>query len=365
MIPTIISQKYEILGQIGRGGMGIVYQARHLILDTLLVIKVLPPDLAQNLDLVVRFHREARVMARLEHHHIVPVLDIDRHEGLHYFVMKYIQGKNLGQYLRDRGPLPLMKALEIAHQVALALEYAHNHELSVIHRDIKPSNILIEDSTGRALVTDFGIAKLKGGDDPTRTGFMVGTIKYCAPEQTRKDPRLDGRVDVYSLGLVMYEMVVGRSFFEGLDEQAIISKVLYEPGENFPSFPYPLPSDFVTIVTRAIAKDPEHRYLTAATLRADIEACLARHRKEEIAGPTLLATEILVAAPASPPKAEGTPSPKVGDQQGSTLSPGSEERRRWRSWMPHLRLRVSIALSVALAVILSWFLLRGFLIPPL
>ena len=144
--------------------MGVVYKVRHTALDTTLALKVLPRDLTENPEMVTRFYREARVMARLTHPNIVRVLDIDRDDTLdfHFFVMEYLQGKTLSQYLREKGPLPLPEVLDITSQVARALAYAHNHKPPVIHRDIKPANIMIENGSGRVVVMDFGIAKELG-----------------------------------------------------------------------------------------------------------------------------------------------------------------------------------------------------------
>jgi serine/threonine-protein kinase len=198
----IISSKYEVISQAGRGGMGVVYKVRHLALDTTLALKILPAELAEDPEIVSRFHQEAWVIAQLKHPHIVQVLDVDRDGNSHYFVMEYVEGKNLSQYLRERGPLSVPEVLEISWQVARALDYAHNHKPPVIHRDIKPENILIEARSGRAVVTDFGIAKVLGAGQQTRTDMMLGTLLYCAPEQALQNTELDGRADLYSLGLV-------------------------------------------------------------------------------------------------------------------------------------------------------------------
>ncbi|MBI3799539.1 MAG: protein kinase [Deltaproteobacteria bacterium] len=273
---VVISRKYEVLGQLGQGGMGVVYKVRHTALDTILALKVLPRDLTENPEMITRFYREARVMARLSHPNIVRVLDIDRDESLdfHYFVMEYLQGKTLSQYLREKGPLPLSEVLVISGQVASALAYAHNHKPSVIHRDIKPANIMIEDGTGRVVVMDFGIAKELGDNEMTRAGVMVGTLKYCSPEQIRHEA-LDGSADVYSLGMVTYEAYTGTQFFAGLDESGVIGKVLYEPQENEPQFTRPAPTAFVTLVSKAIAKSRERRYKRAEEFLQDVEACRA------------------------------------------------------------------------------------------
>jgi len=273
---VVISRKYEVLGQLGQGGMGVVYKVRHTALDTTLALKVLPRELMDNSEMVTRFYREARVMARLNHPHIVRVLDIDRDDSLdfHYFVMEYLQGKTLSQYLREKGPLPLLEVLTITGQVAAALAYAHNHTPPVIHRDIKPANIMIENVSGRVVVMDFGIAKELGDNEMTRAGVVVGTLKYCAPEQIRHEP-LDGSADVYSLGMVAYEAYTGTQFFTGLDESGVISKVLYDPQENEPQFTRPAPPAFAALITKAIAKSRERRYKRVEELLQDLEACQA------------------------------------------------------------------------------------------
>jgi WD40 repeat protein len=271
---TLISRKYEVLDQLGQGGMGVVYKVRHVTLDTIFALKVLPRDLMENPEMVTRFYREARVVARLSHPNIVRVSDIDHDDtqNFHYFVMEYIQGYTFAQYLRDRGALPLQDVLNVIRQIGGALAYAHNYTPPVIHRDIKPANIMIEDRTGRVVVMDFGIAKELDNTEMTKTGAVVGTLKYCAPEQLRHEP-LDGSADLYSLGMVMYEAYAGRQFFAGLDETAVIGKVLYDPQENIPVFPRPTSSSFVALVSKAIVKARRQRYHTVEEFLQDLDAC--------------------------------------------------------------------------------------------
>ena len=273
---TVISRKYEVIGQLGRGGMGVVYKVRHTALETVLALKVLPSSLMENQEMVARFYREARAMAQLHHANIVRVSDIDRDEELNfsYFVMEYIQGKTLSQYLHEKGSLSLAEALEIARQVASALAYAHEHTPSIIHRDIKPANIMLEDGSGRVVVMDFGIAKVLGESELTTSREMIGTLKYCSPEQIRHEP-LDGRADIYALGLVLYEMYTGQQFFAGLDEHAVIGKVLYEPHENEPHFTEPTPAAFVALIGKAIAKARDKRHQRMADLLRALEGCRA------------------------------------------------------------------------------------------
>jgi hypothetical protein len=272
----IISRKYEVLGPLGQGGMGVVYQVRHVVLDTILALKALPSDLMANPEMVSRFYREARVMARLRHPNIVRVLDIEHDEEheFHYFVMEYIQGKTLRTYIQEQGRLPLSEVLTIATQVARALVYAHSHTPPVIHRDIKPANIMIEDGSSRVVVMDFGIAKELGDGEMTKSGVVLGTLKYCPPEQLRNES-LDGSADVYALGMVMYEAYTGGHLFAGVDEAGVIGKVLYESGENEPNFTLPTPPLFTALIKKAIAKSRERRYRHMKELLHDIETCFA------------------------------------------------------------------------------------------
>lgn len=272
----VISRKYEELGQLGQGGQGVVYKVRHVENKMILALKALPAFLLEDQDMVSRFEQEAVLMTRLQHRNIARVLGTGRDDALNltYFVMEYIQGRTLKQYLYEKGPLPLPEVLEITRQVASALDYAHNQTPSVIHRDIKPTNIMIEDHTGRAVVLDFGIAKELDDREGmrTKTGVMMGTWKYCSPEQLRHEP-LSGSADVYSLGIVMYEIFTGKQFFAGLDEHAILGKVLYEPQENIPTFERPAPPAFAALITKAIAKDRDRRYPRMTDLLNDLEAC--------------------------------------------------------------------------------------------
>jgi tRNA A-37 threonylcarbamoyl transferase component Bud32/tetratricopeptide (TPR) repeat protein len=282
LMATIISRRYEVIGQLGRGGMGLVYKVRHTALETILALKVLPAYLMENQDIVTRFSREARVMARLNHPNIVRVIDIERDESLnlYYFVMEYIEGETLGQYVRKKGSLPLPEVVEIGKQVASALGYAHNHNPPIVHRDIKPANIMIEARSNRVVVMDFGIAKELGDAGSTNTQGVIGTVKYASPEQLRHEP-LEGSADVYSLGMVLYEMYTGKQFFAGLDENIVLSKVLYDPQENEPRFDRPAPAPFVELVTRAVAKTRSRRYQHMEDLLHALEACRAQQRREE------------------------------------------------------------------------------------
>ncbi len=271
-----IAGKYEVIGKIGQGGMGAVYKARHVVLDTVVALKVLPDHLADDADLVARFQREARVMARLRHDNIVHVFDIDRDGSSYYLIEEFVDGENLATYLKRRGALPVEEALEIATQVARALAFAHAR--NVIHRDIKPSNVLIANGLPlRALVADFGIAKVDDASDRTQTGAMLGSLKYASPEQLGaradgKPVKVDARADVFSLGLVIYEMCEGRPFFD-MDPSQVIAALVHDREPLVPRFSKPVPPALVELVTHTLARNPAERPASMAAIAAHLEAC--------------------------------------------------------------------------------------------
>jgi serine/threonine protein kinase/dipeptidyl aminopeptidase/acylaminoacyl peptidase len=274
--PKLISRRYEVLELLGQGGMGTVYKVRHTALGSISALKVLPKELMQDPEMVTRFYREARIMANLSHPSIVRVLDIDQDDTLdfHYFVMEYVEGKTLKQYVEQKGSLSLAETLDVVGQVARAVAYAHAHTPPIVHRDIKPANIMIEDRSGRVVVMDFGIAKELDGKELTRPGVTIGTLKYCAPEQMRQE-QLDGAVDVYALGMVMYETYTGKHLFAGLGERELIARVLVEKSENAPVFEKPTPQVFADLVARAIAKSRDVRFPSMTAFLRELEACVA------------------------------------------------------------------------------------------
>jgi len=266
--PLLVPRKFELVERIGQGGMGIVVKVRHVTLGTTVALKILPEHLARDAEFVRRFQREARVMAQLHHPNIVRVLDIDHDGDLQYFVMEYIEGRTLGELMSRTGALPLTRVIDVALEVSAALEYAHRHVPPVVHRDIAPSNILIEEGTGRVVVTDFGIAKVAEAQTAlTRTGDFFGKPRYAAPEHLRGEHDVDGRADIYALGMIMYEMFEGRGFFASDDEHEVVRRVLLDPSENVPVFDRMVPDAFRGVVAGAIMKDRDRRYRTAGELR--------------------------------------------------------------------------------------------------
>ncbi len=268
-----LGEAYTIEGEIGRGGMGVVYRARDERLHRRVAIKVLPPELAFQKDIRERFTREAQTAARLSHPHIVPIHDVGEGTGLVYFVMGYVEGESLAARIKRRGKLPPEEARRIMKETADALSAAHS--LSIIHRDIKPDNILLEGTRGRVMVTDFGIAKaLSGSTGATLTGVgvAIGTPQFMSPEQAAGEREIDGRSDIYSLGVVTYQMLTGELPFNAPTVAGILMKQITEPAPILHLSRPEVPEDLSLAVARCLEKDPENRWPTADALRRALES---------------------------------------------------------------------------------------------
>jgi serine/threonine protein kinase len=264
---------YTIEGEIGRGGMGVVYRARDERLHRRVAIKVLPPEFAFQEEIRARFTREAQTAARLSHPHVVPIYDVGNTGDLVYFVMGYVDGESLGARIKRRGQLPAEEVRRIMKETADALAAAH--ALSVIHRDIKPDNILLDGTRGRVMVTDFGIAKaLQGGSGATLTsaGVAIGTPSYMSPEQAAGEKEIDGRSDLYSLGIVAYQMCVGQPPFSAPTVAGILMKQITEPAPMVSDSRGDFPEDLTLAIARCLEKDPENRWPTADALRRSLES---------------------------------------------------------------------------------------------
>jgi hypothetical protein len=264
---------FTIEGEIGRGGMGVVYRARDERLKRRVAIKVLPPELAFQAEIRARFTREAETAARLSHPHIVPIYTVGEGNSLVYFVMGYIDGESLASRLKRRGKLPVEEVRRIMKEVADALSAAH--AMSVIHRDIKPDNILLEGTRGRVMVTDFGIAKaMSAGSGATLTsaGVAIGTPQYMSPEQAAGERDIDGRSDLYSLGVVSYQMLTGELPFTAPTVAGILMKQITEMPPSLQERRPDSPEDLTLAVTRCLEKDPENRWPSADALRRALES---------------------------------------------------------------------------------------------
>jgi serine/threonine-protein kinase len=276
-----LGDAYTIEGEIGRGGMGVVYRARDERLQRRVAIKVLPPELAFQLDIRERFTREAQTAARLSHPHIVPIHSVGEGQGLVYFVMGYVDGESVAARIRRRGSLPVEEARRIMMETADALSAAH--ALSVIHRDIKPDNILLEGTRGRVMVTDFGIAKAlsaTSGATLTGIGVAIGTPAFMSPEQAAGERDIDGRSDLYSLGVVTYQMLTGALPFNAPSVAGILMKQITEPAPDLRIKRPDTPEDLAMAVGRCLEKDPESRWATADALRRALESRSTVGRRE-------------------------------------------------------------------------------------
>ncbi len=268
-----LGDAYTIEGEVGRGGMGVVYRARDERLQRRVAIKVLPPELAFQKDIRERFTREAQTAARLSHPHIVPIHTVGEGQGLVYFVMGYVDGESVAGRIRRRGKLPVDEARRIMAETADALSAAH--ALSIIHRDIKPDNILLEGPRGRVMVTDFGIAKAlssTSGATLTGAGVAIGTPAFMSPEQAAGEREIDGRSDVYSLGVVTFQMLTGELPFTAPTVAGILMKQITEPAPDVRARRPDVPEDLALAVSRCLEKDPENRWPSADALRRALES---------------------------------------------------------------------------------------------
>ena len=271
-IEQTLGDRYEILRPLGTGGMGAVFLAREPALDRLVAIKVLRPDLAEAAEGRERFRREARIAAHLFHPGILPLHTFGESGGIWYFVMGYVRGQSLADRLRLEGRLSPTDARRILTELADALDWAHRH--GVVHRDIKPSNILLDDESGRAILADFGISKLTGGNDSlTLTGLVVGSPHFMSPEQAMASTDVDQRSDLYSLGAVAYTMLGGREPFAGASTNELIYRRLTQDPVPLSAVAPTVSADLASVVMRCLAREPVLRWPSARELREALSRC--------------------------------------------------------------------------------------------
>jgi serine/threonine-protein kinase len=266
--------QYQVVRELGRGGMGVVFLARDIALHRLVAIKVLRYEFASSFEHRERFRREARMTARLNHSNIVPLHSFGEVDDFVYIVMKYVHGLSLAERLRREEKLPAKDVRRILRHLALALDSAHGD--GVVHRDLKPENILLDASTNQAMLTDFGVALLKSLD-PVRAeaAVAIGTPHYMSPEQAAGDLDIDGRSDVYALGVLGYRMLTGRLPFEANSFEAIAAKHIAEPA---PAIEDSSDSGLIAIIERCMAKTREDRFKTGAELAEAIDTTATRKR---------------------------------------------------------------------------------------
>jgi serine/threonine-protein kinase len=335
-IERSLSSSYELDREIGRGGMGIVYLARDKRLKRQVAIKLLPPELAFRSEIRTRFLREAETAAQLSHPNIVPIYSVDERDGLVYFVMAYVDGDTVASRLHARGPMPADEVRNILIQTADALAYAH--ERGVVHRDIKPDNILIEREDNRVMVTDFGIARAvtEGADSRlTATGMAIGTPAYMSPEQSMGEREIDGRSDLYSLGIVAYQMLTGDLPFTAQSTPALLVKHISERPPPVDERCPEAPPDLTRAIMLLLEKEPANRFPSAEALSSALST------RNVPALPDI---------PAYPERRDDRYDTRYPDSRSESVSidrePTAAELRRWNA-EPVVRYRKKLAPFVA------------------
>jgi serine/threonine-protein kinase len=330
-----VGDAYQVDTELGRGGMAVVYRATDTRLRRPVAIKVLPPELAFREDVRRRFLREAQTAAQLNHPNIVPIYSVDERDGLVYFVMGLVDGESLASRLA-RGPLPVPEARRILCDVADALAYAHMH--GVIHRDVKPDNILLDRESGRPMVTDFGIARAAEADSRlTITGVTVGTPAYMSPEQALGEREVDGRSDIYSLGVVAYQILSGELPFRATNTPAMMMKHISETPRPLRALRPDVPPTLEGAISRALVKRPEDRWPTAsafrdALMRAEAPPVPWQHTAASVAARRAPPAPLL-GGRAAPPR---LPPPAPAPAPGGTVQPPNQD---WRWAMPPMSRR--------------------------
>jgi eukaryotic-like serine/threonine-protein kinase len=358
LIDTLFDGRYRIKRKLGAGGMADVYLAEDQELGRRVAIKILNGRHANDDQFIERFRREAKNAAALNHPNIVSIYDRGEAEDTYYIAMEFLDGRTLKELVVSRGAAPINVAIEYARQILSALRFAHRH--GIVHRDIKPHNVLV-DAEGRVKVTDFGIARA-GTSQMTETGSIVGTAQYLSPEQARGG-EVDPRSDLYSLGVVLYELLTGKTPFDGETPVEIAMKHL----SNAPKPPSKLrpdiPPELDKVVLRALAKDPNDRYQSADEMEADLErvargapvsaataATQVLPAVPAVAADTTSAT--MIAPPAGAPARSVPPPPIVREEEYA--EPGGPERPLW-PWL----LAAAFVIAAAIAGFFVWHELSG------
>lgn len=323
-VERVLSPHYELDTEIGRGGMGVVYRAKDRRLKRTVAIKVLPPELAFRSEIKTRFLREAETAAQLNHPNIVDIYAVDEAEGIVFFVMAYITGDNLAKRLHDHGALSVDETRRTLRDVADALAYAH--ERGVIHRDIKPDNILIDAQSGRPMVTDFGIARAvtEGDSRLTATGIAIGTPTYMSPEQAAGERAIDGRSDLYSLGIVGYQMLTGEPPFIANSTPAILVKHISERPTPLEQRRADVPQELARAIMVLLEKDPANRFPSASALVTALDTGNVPIPRST--------TQTTAAQQGVPARRSNTPYPGVRTEDlYAPAGPTAEEWARWEA----------------------------------
>ena len=335
MMMEQIANRYEILSLIGQGGMADVYKARDTILNRVVAIKVLRAKLSDDAMALVRFQREASAASRLSHPNVVDIYDVGEYEGMHYIVMEFIRGRTLKELIAQRGALDVDEAIGVMKQLVSAINHAHEHK--IIHRDIKPQNVLVKDD-GTIKITDFGIAVANGSVQLTYNNTVMGSAHYLAPETTQgKEP--NEQVDIYSLGIVFYELLTGHVPFTGKTPTEIAIKHLRKPIPYVRDFNPNIPQSVENIVLKATAKNLEDRYVSSKEMLYDLIHCLDPEYKNM-----------------SRIRVDVTPSKdlmKCEDGHIEFVDESDKEDKKPRNWIAALMISAAIIISIIVLVLIA------------
>jgi serine/threonine-protein kinase len=340
-VGQVIAEKYRLERLLGRGGMGEVYEARHVVVGRRFALKLLHPHLAQGSSAVARFLREARAAGSLENPHIAAVVDFaTTSDGVPFLVMEYLEGRSLGRLLASEGPLPIPRAVSLLQQICRGLEAAHR--AGIVHRDLKPDNLFVvrqPDGSELLKILDFGIAKLV--DEPsaqlTHSGAVLGTAFYMAPEQARGEKQVDFRVDIYALGVIAFELLSAHKPHPGDGYNAILAHILTQPPESLRGFRPGLPDGLVELVEAAMAFEPAERPSSAAAWAESLSSFSGREAsvsaahfdlRPATAASSSAETAAGAATSLGPETSGNTLQSAVGDVQSATARPAAG-RARW------------------------------------
>ncbi|HWG53079.1 MAG TPA: serine/threonine-protein kinase [Gemmatimonadaceae bacterium] len=352
-----LAPQFDVESELGRGGMGIVYRARDRRLKRDVAVKVLPPELAYRGEIKSRFLREAETAAQLNQPNIVPIYAVDEREGLVFFVMACVDGTTVGKRLHDEGALPVDDARRIMRQVADALAYAHAR--GVIHRDIKPDNILLDRESKRAMVTDFGIARAmqEGADSRlTATGMAIGTPAFMSPEQAAGEHEIDGRSDLYSLGVVGYQMLTGQLPFKAGSTASMLMKQITERPAPVHQLRPDVPPDLGAIVMTLLEKEPANRFPSASALSAALsgDASAMPAASATAATPDRPYAGAVPTSPLPAAYAPGVEPAGVPPGAGQYTTPTPDDIARWSApEVQHFRSRFAKFAFVNAAIIIA------------
>ncbi|CAM4466019.1 Stk1 family PASTA domain-containing Ser/Thr kinase [Paenibacillus xylanexedens] len=360
MIGHQLGGRYEVIERVGGGGMALVYKAQDLLLNRNVAIKVLRQQFVHDEEFIRRFRREAQSAASLSHPNVVSIYDVGQEDDVHYIVMEYVEGKNLNEIIKERAPLQVDESVRIASQIADALDHAHHNQ--IIHRDIKPHNILIG-RNGRVKVTDFGIARAVTSTTITQTGSVVGSVHYFSPEHA-KGIVTGEKSDLYSLGIVLYQMLTGQLPFLGESPISVALKHLQEEFDEPRKFNPLIPQSVENVILKSMRKNPQERYQSAKEMQTDLETCLMPERRNEtkIDFPDEDDIDQTRVMPAIKPEPRGVTSTGAVPVMESNEETGKGKAKA-KSWKkPALLISLTVLILIAMVGVV-WYV-KGMLVVP-